>query len=118
MLLLTSTSDKLQIISIITSQASSIDVHASWVDNASNNITPGRTNSVITTATTTNVIAAPAAGVRRKNYPKFIWGMSNEMKLSNSLRRLATAPRRLLHRVGLDTVGYRGVSRGARPGTD
>jgi hypothetical protein len=62
MLLLTSTSDKLQIISIITSQAASIDVHASWVDNASNNITPGRTNSVITTAATTNVIAAPAAG--------------------------------------------------------
>jgi hypothetical protein len=61
MLLLTSTSDKLQIISIITSQAASIDVHASWVDNASNNITPGRTNSVITTAATT-IIAAPAAG--------------------------------------------------------
>jgi hypothetical protein len=65
MLLLSSTSDKLQIILIITSQAASIDVHASWVDNASNNITPGRTNSVITTATTTDVMAAPAAGVQR-----------------------------------------------------
>lgn len=63
MLLLTSTSDKLQIVS---GSTGSIDVHASWVDNAAGTITPGRTNSpTITTATTTDVVAAPAASTQR-----------------------------------------------------
>lgn len=59
MLLLTSTSDKLQ---VITGSAGAVKVHASHVDNASGTITPGRTNTAsITTATTTDVVAAPAA---------------------------------------------------------
>jgi hypothetical protein len=62
MILLTSTSDKLQ---VITSAAATIDVHASWVDNAASTITPGRTNTAITTATTTDVVAAPAASTQR-----------------------------------------------------
>lgn len=64
MLLLTSTSD---IIRIVTGAAgASINVHASWVDNASGTITPGRTNTAsITTATTTTVVASPAASTQR-----------------------------------------------------
>lgn len=62
MLLLASTSDLLQ---LITGSAGKIDVHASWVDNLSGTITPGRTNSVATTATTTNIVAAPAASTVR-----------------------------------------------------
>lgn len=63
MLLLTSTSD---IIRIVTGSAvSTITVHASWVDNASGTITPGRTNTNITTATTTTVVAAPGASTQR-----------------------------------------------------
>lgn len=63
MLLLTSTSD---IIRIVTGTAvSTITVHASWVDNASGAITPGRTNTNITTATTTTVVAAPSASTQR-----------------------------------------------------
>lgn len=63
MILLTSTSD---IIRIVTGSAvTTIGVHASWVDNASGTITPGRTNTAITTATTTTVVAAPGASTQR-----------------------------------------------------
>lgn len=62
MILLASTSDKLQVVS---SAAVTVDVHASWVDNASGTITPGRTNSAITTATTTDVVASPAGSTQR-----------------------------------------------------
>jgi len=62
-LLLTSTSD---IIRIVTGSAADVDVHASWVDNASGTITPGRTNTTpITTATTTTVVGSPAASTQR-----------------------------------------------------
>jgi hypothetical protein len=62
MLLLVSTSDKLQ---LVTSAAVTIDVHASWVDNSATAITPGRTNTAITTATTTDVVASPGASTVR-----------------------------------------------------
>jgi hypothetical protein len=63
MLLLTSTSDLLK---LVTSAAGDIEVHASWVDNASGTITPGRTNTAsITTATTTTIVAAPGASTQR-----------------------------------------------------
>lgn len=62
MLLLTSTSDKIQ---VITGSALAISVHASYVDNASGTITPGRTNTAISTAATTDVVASPAASTQR-----------------------------------------------------
>jgi hypothetical protein len=62
MLLLTSTSDKVQ---AITSGTANIDVHADWVDNASGVVTPGRTNTAISSATTTDVVAAPASSTQR-----------------------------------------------------
>lgn len=63
MLLLTSTSD---ILRVVTGTAvSTITVNASWVDNASGTITPGRTNTNITTATTTTVVASPGASTQR-----------------------------------------------------
>lgn len=63
MLLLTSTSDKIQ---VITSAVGDVEVHATWVDNASGTITPGRTNTPsITTAATTDVVASPAASTQR-----------------------------------------------------
>lgn len=62
MLLLTSTNDRLQ---IITSSAATIDVHASWVDTSAGTITPGRTNTIINSATTTSVAGAPAASTQR-----------------------------------------------------
>lgn len=63
MLNLTSTSD---IVRVVTGSASQIEVHCSWVDYASGTVTPGRTNTPhITTATTTTVVAAPAASTQR-----------------------------------------------------
>ncbi len=62
MLLLTSTSDLVQ---VITDAAVTVDVHASWVDNASGTITPDRTNTAISTAATTTVVASPAASTQR-----------------------------------------------------
>lgn len=63
MILLTSTSDLLR---VITSAAVTVDVHASYVDFVSpSTITPQRTNTAITTATTTTVVASPAASTYR-----------------------------------------------------
>ncbi len=63
MLLLTSTSD---VVRIVTGTATStIEVHASYVDVASGVVTPGRTNTRITTAATTTVVPSPAASTQR-----------------------------------------------------
>lgn len=62
MLLLTSTSDLIQ---VITGSAASVDVHASWVDNNAGTITPGRTNTVGIGSGTTTIVAAPGASTQR-----------------------------------------------------
>jgi hypothetical protein len=62
MLLLASTADKIR---LTTSAAGDIEVHSSWVDNAAGVITPGRTNVNPTTATTTDLVASPAASTIR-----------------------------------------------------
>jgi len=62
MILLASTSDLLR---VITSAAINQDVHASWVDVSGSTVTPGRTNTLITTATTTTVVGSPAASTYR-----------------------------------------------------
>jgi hypothetical protein len=81
MLNLASVNDRLQ---IITSAAATLHVHASWVDvnTSSGVVTPGRTNTIITTATTTNVVAGPAAGVQRNVKTLHIFnpdGISNDI---------------------------------------
>lgn len=74
MLLLTSTSD---IIRVVTGSAADVDVHASWVDNASGTITPGRTNTApITTATTTTVVGSPGASTQRNVKTLYIHNVS------------------------------------------
>jgi hypothetical protein len=62
MILLTSTSDKIR---VVTAQAVTVDVHASWVDYNGSAVAPGRLNSAITTATTTDVVPSPGSGVQR-----------------------------------------------------
>lgn len=62
MLLLTSTSDLIQ---IVTASAADIQVHASYVDNNAGTVTPGRQNTLISTATTTTVVPSPGSGVQR-----------------------------------------------------
>ena len=67
MLILTNTTDKLQ---LTTGTAADVDVHVSYTDaptpiTPSSNATPGRTNTAITTAATTDILAAPAASTVR-----------------------------------------------------
>ena len=64
MLLLTSVSDVLRVTT--GSAVSSIEVHTSWVDKiGTTDSLPDRQNTLITTATTTNIVPAPAVGVQR-----------------------------------------------------
>jgi hypothetical protein len=63
MLILASASDLIQ---LQVGSPGSIDVHASWMDNVSGAVGPGRTNTpTITTSGTTTVVASPAAGTQR-----------------------------------------------------
>ena len=64
MLMLTSTGDQLQ---IVTDAAATVDAHATWVDivTSSGAVTPGRTNTAITTAATTSVAGSPASTAAR-----------------------------------------------------
>lgn len=62
MLVLANTTDLIQ---IITDAAITVDVHVSWADLNGTTVTPGRTNTAITTATTTTVVSAPAASTFR-----------------------------------------------------
>lgn len=63
MINLASTSD---LIRVVTSAASDIEVHASWCDLNGTTVTPGRTNTPsIVTATTTTVVPSPAAATVR-----------------------------------------------------
>src|ERR1700690_4154779 len=62
MILLTSTSD---IIQVITGRALNLDVHASYVDVSGVTVTRSRLNTAISTATTTTVVASPASSSER-----------------------------------------------------
>jgi hypothetical protein len=69
MLLFPSTTDKLQ---LVTGAAATVDVHASWVDISGSTVTHGKTNTAISTATTTDIVAAPAASTTRNIQSLFI----------------------------------------------
>jgi hypothetical protein len=63
MLLLTSINDRLQ---VVTDSAAAVTVHASWVDTSAGTITPGRANTAISAAATTNVAGGgPPASTQR-----------------------------------------------------
>lgn len=52
-------------ISVITSSSADIAVTASWVDDLSNAFTPGKTNTAIASATTTDIVPVPGASTFR-----------------------------------------------------
>lgn len=62
MLNLALTTDKLQ---LTTSAAVTVDVHTSFADLSGTTVTPGKQNTAITTAATTDIVAAPAASTVR-----------------------------------------------------
>ena len=59
---LTSTSDKIR---VTTSSANSVLVHASYVDLSGSTVTPGRLNTSIAAATTTDVVGSPSGSDSR-----------------------------------------------------
>ena len=63
MLLLNSTSDLVRLVT--SAAASTIEVHASWMDVSGATVTPDRKNTKITTATTTTIVPSPAAATTR-----------------------------------------------------
>lgn len=63
MLLLNSTSDLVRLTTSLA--AATIEVHTSYIDVSGTTITPGRTNTLITTTTTTTIVPAPGAGATR-----------------------------------------------------
>ena len=63
MLLLTDTTHSLE---LVTSSTSAIHVVASWVDITTSAFTPGSTNTTISSATDTTLIAAPASSTQRQ----------------------------------------------------
>jgi len=69
MILLASTSDKIQ---IITSGTADIDVHASYVDLSGTTVTPALKNTQISSAATTDVVASPGASTQRTVKTLFI----------------------------------------------
>ena len=62
MIILASTAD---LIRVVTSHAATIEVHASFVDLNGTTVTPRRTNTLISTATTTTIVGSPAASTVR-----------------------------------------------------
>lgn len=64
MLFLTSTSDLITLVTTATG-AGTADVHASWVDLSAGVVSAGRTNTKISTATTTTIVGSPAASTTR-----------------------------------------------------
>ncbi len=62
MINLTGTSD---LIEIQTSATADIEVHASWMDLLGTTVTPGRTNTKVTSVGTTTIVGSPAASTQR-----------------------------------------------------
>jgi hypothetical protein len=69
-MLLTSASDKIQ---VVTSSANAVAVHASFVDLSGTTVTPGRTNTSIAAAATTDVVASPGASTTRRVKFLSVW---------------------------------------------
>jgi hypothetical protein len=80
MLLLTSTSD---LVRVVTSAAGDIQVHASYVDVSGATIMPLRTNALIATATTTTIVASPAASTQRN--VKGLYITNNSTSISQNI---------------------------------
>lgn len=63
MILLTSTSDLIQVITA--SAVTSTHMHASYTDYNGSSVTPGRTNTSINTAATTSIVGSPGSSTQR-----------------------------------------------------
>ena len=62
MILLTGTSDLIQ---LVTAGTQTVNIHASWMDTSVGTQTPGRTNTIVNSATTTTLVGSPASFTER-----------------------------------------------------
>jgi hypothetical protein len=62
MIILASTSDKVQ---LITGGTETVDIHTSYMDYNGTTVTPGRKNSNVSSAVTTDIVAAPGSSIQR-----------------------------------------------------
>lgn len=97
MLLLTSTSDKIR---LTTSGTADIDVHTSYLDYDGTDVTTGRDNTKITSATTTDIVAAPASATTRN--VKTIHIANVHASTANTVT--------LIHTDGTDAIALESVS--------
>ena len=70
-------------LTVNTDAAGAINVHVSWVDQNGTTFTPGNTNATITTATTTTILASPAASTLRN--AKFISAKNTSASVANGV---------------------------------
>lgn len=80
MLLLTSASDA---ITLVTSAATNVEVHAAYADNNNGTVSASRTDTNITSASTTTIVPGPATGIQRNLRTCFI--KNDHATLSNSI---------------------------------
>ena len=111
MILLTSTNDKLR---LVTSAAGDVEVQASYVDLSGSTVTPGRTNSNIMTATTTDIIPSPAASTQRN--AKLVSIFNNSATASNTVTVIHTDGTTAVNVVTLNLSPQAGVEYTDRDG--
>ena len=102
MLILASTADKLQLIS---SAAATLSVHASWLDNVGGVVVPGRTNTAISTATTTDVVGSPGASVMRAVKAMHVRNTHGSLSTEVTVQHKDGTPVAQLHKVTLSAGG-------------
>lgn len=99
MLLLAATTDKLQ---LTTDSAATVDVVASWMDYNGTTVTPGATPTAISSATTTDIVAAPAASTTRNVKTLHIRNKHATLAVMVTLVFDRSATDYELHKVGLN----------------
>jgi microcystin-dependent protein len=118
MLILASTSDRLQ---LLVGSAGSINVHASYLDNVAGAVNPGRKNTAITTTGVTEIVAPPLASVQRNvktlhihnhsTSPNVVTVQHSDGTISAQLYRQTLQPNDTLQYV--DEIGFGSVGQGS-----
>ena len=106
MLILASTTDKLQ---VVAGTASVVSVHASYLDNVAGAVSPGRKNTFISTTGATDIVAAPVASVQRNVKTLHIHNHSTSAAVSVTVQHTDGTTLVQLHRQTLqpnDTLQY------------
>jgi hypothetical protein len=118
MLILASTSDRLQ---LLVGSAGSINVHASYLDNVAGAVNPGRKNTAITTTGVVDIVVPPLASVQRNvktlhihnhsTSPNVVTVQHSDGTVSAQLYRQTLQPNDTLQYI--DEIGFGSVGQGS-----